>query len=336
LSPRRRQVIVGLVMVPLSLLPFIAYFRQTPEGRLLWTRATIGVFPPKLPTLTHAEVRRLRRDAPHYSGGVAVLVYHGIGSSTDAEGRFSLSVSQFGDQLNALRAAGMHFVTAREIADDYRRHRAPPPNAVMITFDDGRAEAMMLADPLLREAHARATMFVITDRASDHGVFYASTEALRGYAKSGRWDLESHTAGQHVMQSTGSGQLPKLTSIAKGESISAYRRRVTADLDRADAELVRLCGRRPVAFAYPFGAYGADRTNDPRILAVLRRALRRRYALAFQQDDQRTVPLATCTSPRLTLRRLDVLPWSGSHLLTRLAHMTRETKFDARCPKRRK
>jgi peptidoglycan/xylan/chitin deacetylase (PgdA/CDA1 family) len=332
LSLRSRQVIVGLVMFPLSLLPFLAYFRQTPEGRLLWTRATIGVFRPELPALTKAEARRFRKEAPRYSGGVAVLVYHGIGSSTDAEGRFSLSVSQFGAQLNALRAAGMHFVTARRLADDYRHHRAPPPNAVMVTFDDGRAEAMMLADPLLREAHARATMFVITDRASDHGLFYASSDALRGYAKSGRWDLESHTAGQHVMQPTRSGPLPRLTSTTRGESISAFRRRVTADLDRADAELVRLSGRRPVAFAYPFGAYGADRSNNPHILAVLRRVLRRRYALAFQQDDQETIPLATCVSPRLTLRRLDVRPWSGSQLLAQLRHMTRETKFDARCP----
>lgn len=326
-------MIVGLIMFPLSVLPFLAYFRLTPEGQLLWTRATIGIFRPSLPPLTKADVRRFRKQAPHYAGGVAVLVYHGIGSSTDDEGRYSLSVSQFGNQLNALRAAGMHFVTAREIANDYREHRAPPPNAVMITFDDGRAEAMMLADPLLREAHAKATMFVITDRASDHGLFYASSGALRGYAKSGRWDLESHTAGQHEMQSTSSGQLPKLTSLTKGETISAYRQRITADLDRADAELVRLSGRRPVAFAYPFGAYGAERTNDPRIAAVLRRVLGKRYALAFEQDDQKTVPLATCVSPRLKIRRLDVRPWSGSQLLSLLGHMVRETKFDNHCPR---
>jgi peptidoglycan/xylan/chitin deacetylase (PgdA/CDA1 family) len=328
---RAVQRLIGLVMLPLSLLPFVAYFRGTPEGRLLWTRATIRFFPPTLPKISAAEARQLARVAPHYSGAVAVLVYHGIGSSTDAEGRFSLSVERFGEQLNAMRAAGMHFITAQELAFDYRKHRPPPPNAVMITFDDGRAEAMMLADPLLREANARATMFVITGRAVDHGLFYASDGALRRYAASGRWDLESHTAAQHEMQSTKAGNLPRLTSLADGESLAAYRRRVVTDLDQADRALTELAGRRPVAFAYPFGAYGADRVNDSRIRSTLHDIVRRRYALAFEQDDQQTLPLVTCTDQRTSLRRLDVIPWTGTQLLTRLRRMVRETRIDGRC-----
>ncbi len=318
-------------MLPVSLIPFALYFRYTPEGRILWTRATIRAFPPRLPHLNALEMRSLAREAPHYSGAVAVLVYHGIGSSTDAEGRFSLSSRRFAEQLDAMLAAGMHFVTARELAADFRSHRAPPPNAVMITFDDGRDEAMMLADPLLRAAHARATMFVITGRAEDHGLFYASTGALRTYARSGRWDLESHTDSAHEMQSTRKGPLPRLTSLAHGETLSAYRRRVVADLDAADAELTHLTGARPVAFAYPFGAYGADRTNDPEIAAVLHDVLARRYALAFQQDDQAHMTLVTCHDPRRTLRRLDALPWTGQQLLAQLRRVADRTRVDRTC-----
>ena len=318
-------------MLPLSLIPFIAYFRDTPEGRLLWTRATVDISPPHLPKLSPEEARHLRRAAPRYAGGVAVLVYHGIGASTDAEGRFSLSIRTFGEQLNALRAAGMHFITARELANDYAAGRPPPPNAVMITFDDGRAEAMMLADPLLREANARATMFVITDRASDHGIFYASTSALRRYASDGHWDLEAHTASEHVMQRTAIGNLPRLTSLAPGETLDAYRQRVEMDLDKADRALERITGPRPIAFAYPFGAYGADRNNNPAIRNILSTIVTRRYALAFQQDDQATLPLLTCRDPRATLRRLDVLPWTGAELLGRLHEMIRHTRFDQRC-----
>jgi len=318
-------------MLPLSVVPFAAYFHYTPEGRLLWTRATIRLFPPTLPKVDAADARRLARHAPHYAGGVAVLVYHGVGSSTDAEGRYSLSVERFGEQLNALRSAGMHFITARELASDYRAHRPPPRNAVMITFDDGRAEAMMLADPLLRSAGAKATMFVITGHAADHGLFYASTGALRGYARSGRWDLESHTAAQHNMQTTAIGDLPLLTSLAKHETLAAYRRRVIADLDEADRDLTRLTGVRPVAFAYPFGAYGADRTNDPGIRATLKDIISRRYTLAFQQDDQATLPLVTCTDSRTVLRRLDVLPWTGAQLLDRMKRMVHDSRINRRC-----
>jgi peptidoglycan/xylan/chitin deacetylase (PgdA/CDA1 family) len=320
-------------MLPVSLIPFTIYFRDTPEGRLLWTRATIRIFPPTLPKIAPADARRYEKLAPHYSGGVAVLVYHGVGSSTDAEGRYSLSVTRFGEQLDALRAAGMHFLTARDLADDYRAHHPPPPNAVMITFDDGRAEAMMLADPLLRAAHAQATMFVITGRASDHGLFYASTDALRRYAHDGAWDLESHTDAEHVMQQTNGGSLPRLTSLAKRESLEAYRTRVVTDLDQADRALKKITGSSPLAFAYPFGAYGADRTNNPGIRAILSDIIGRRYALAFQQDDQSTLPLVTCTDARTTLRRLDILPWTGTQLLARINQMVHDTRVNPRCVK---
>ncbi len=315
-------------MIPVSLVPFALYLRNTAEGRLLWTRATLQFFPPRLPEVRAAAAGSFRP----YGDGVAVLVYHGIGGTTDAEGRYTLSVTRFGEQLAAMRAAGMNFVTARDLARLRRRGLAPPPNAVMITFDDGRAEAMMLADPLLAQADARATMFVIADALDDPGIFYASRDALQRYADSGRWDLESHTAGLHDTQSTALGELPQLTSLEPGESLQGYSRRVRRDLDRADRTVKEITGLRPVAFAYPFGAYGGDRTNDVRIRSTLRLILAQRYDVAFQQDDQRTVPLVRCSDPQFELRRLDIEPWSGSELLARIGGMQSHTWPIPSCP----
>jgi hypothetical protein len=80
-----------------------------------------------------------------------------------------------------------------------------------------------------------------------------------------------------------------------------------------------------VAFAYPFGAYGAERTNDPAIRDVLAEEIGRRYRLAFHQDDQATVPLATPDADRLGLRRLSVGDWSGPALVQRVAASVRRT-----------
>ena len=325
---RRLQTLIGILMIPVSLVPFGLYLRNTAEGRLLWTRATLQFFPPRLPEVRVAAAGSLRP----YGDAVAVLVYHGIGGTSDAEGRFSLSVSRFGEQLASLRAAGMNFVTARELAERFERGLPPPPNAVMITFDDGRAEAMMLADPLLRQARAQATMFVITDVLDDPGIFYASRDALEGYARSGRWDLESHTAGLHDTQATSLGDLPLLTSLARDGTLGECAQGVREDLNRADATLGEITGHRPVAFAYPFGAYGGDRTNDVRIRATLRALLTDRYQIAFQQDDQATVPPVRCTDPRMELRRLDVEPWSGPQLLERIAAMQARTWPTPGCP----
>lgn len=329
---RVRQRLVGLLALPLSLLPFAAYFRFTGEGELLWSRTRVAVVRPRLPTLSAADRRWARSNAPSYSDGVAVFVYHGVGSKGD-ESAFSITPEQLGSQLAYLRAGGMQVMTAREVADAFRQHHPLPPRAVMLTFDDGRAEAMLWADPLLAEAHAKATMFVITQAAGSRGIFYASWKQLRKYAASGRWDLESHTAALHFRQDVADGrQLPALASLEPGENMGAYTQRVQADLSAASGELEREIGQRPVAFAYPFGDYGAERTNDPRIQGVLATAVARRYQLAFEQDDQLTVPLVTCAEDALHLRRIDVGHWSGRELLQRLARTAAQTPVPAACP----
>jgi peptidoglycan/xylan/chitin deacetylase (PgdA/CDA1 family) len=323
---------MGLLALPLSVLPFAAYFRMTPEGELLWSRARVRVAPPRLPTLSAADRRWAMAHAPSYDGEAAVLVYHGVGSRGD-ESQFAITPGQLGSQLAYLKAAGMNIVTARDMAEAFRARRPLPPKSVVLTFDDGRSEAMLWADPLLAQAHARATMFVITGAAGSKGLFYASWKQLRTYAASGRWDLESHTSGSHYQQQVAHGrQLPALASLRAGETIAAYGRRIAADLDKADADLQRETGARPVAFAYPFGAYGAERTNDPRTELVLAAAVAHRYDLAFEQDDQTSVPLATCADTRIRTRRIDVGHWSGPELLLRLTRAAALTHPPVECP----
>ena len=124
-----------------------------------------------------------------------------------------------------------------------------------------------------------------------------------------------------------------LTSRAGGESADEYIQRVTEDLDRVDAFLRDVTGHRPVAFAYPFGAYGGDRTNDVRIRPTLRLLLEARYEVAFEQDDQSTVPMVRCSDRAMELRRLDVMPWSGRDILRRIGVMQAHTWPEPACPR---
>jgi peptidoglycan/xylan/chitin deacetylase (PgdA/CDA1 family) len=279
---------------------------------------------PRLPVLSRTDIAWARAHAPAYSGGVALLVYHGIGSGTDGEGGLTASPERFAEQLAMMKAAGMHTVTAREVAAAMQGKGVLPPNAVMISFDDGRTDAMMFADPLLEQAGMRATMFVITDAASDHGIYYVSWDGLRDSVASGRWDLESHSAGSHYEQDVeGNGPpLPALTSLGYGESITAYTQRVRNDLGRASAMLSAEVGARPVAFAYPFGAHGTgydDRTNDPRLGGILHEAVATDYQIAFDQDDQSAWGIASCAEQPYHLHRLEVGNWTGRQLLARIS-----------------
>jgi peptidoglycan/xylan/chitin deacetylase (PgdA/CDA1 family) len=261
------------------------------------------------------------------------LAYHGIGSASDGEGGFVVSPKRFGEHLATLKAGGMNVVTASDVDRAFRGGEPLPPNAVMLTFDDGRTDAMMFADPLLRQAGMKATMFVITDAASEPGVYYASWGRLKKYRRSGRWDIQSHTSGSHNEQRVEGGErLPALTSLASDESLDEYRDRVRADLTEAADKIESNIGHRPVALAYPFGAYGADRSNDPAIRDVLREEVGRQYALGFHQDEQDRIPLVTPSADRLGLRRLEVEGWSGAVLLQRIGDAARRSGFTVEPP----
>jgi peptidoglycan/xylan/chitin deacetylase (PgdA/CDA1 family) len=326
--PRVGRFLAKWVALPLSALPFFAYGTMTPEGRLVRDRAVVSVAPPSLPKLSAREKATIAAVAPRYDGAVMTLAYHGIGSSSDGEGGFVVSPKRFGEHLVALRAGGMNVVTASDL--DRAFHGGPPlpANAVMLTFDDGRSDAMLFADPLLKQARMKATMFVITDAAERSGVYYAPWKRLKGYARSGRWDIQSHTASSHrEHRAAGGAQLPALTSLERGESLAEYRDRIRADLAEAATEIEKNVGTRPVAFAYPFGAYGAERTNDPAIRDILREEVGRHYTLAFHQDDQEQIPLVTADADRLGLRRLEVEGWSGPLLLQHIADAARRSGF---------
>lgn len=323
-----RQSLVGFFMLPLSLLPFVAYVTQTAEGHLLWTKAVHPLFAPDLPLLPGDEARWIDDRAPRYADAAAVLVYHGLGSSVGAEATQTMTPDQFGEQLVALRAAGMNPVTATQFADACAGGAPLPDNAVMITFDDGRTEAMLHADPLLDQADMTATMFVISGAADTPSLFYAGWSRLEEYHASGRWDLQAHTDALHDTLAPDPAdevqQRPLLVNRLDGESLTEWRRRVAVDLQASSDKLRAHTGARPVAFAYPFGAYGGDeRTDDPRIARELRRLLSDHVEIAFQQDDQETVDLADCHDDPLMLRRLDVGAWTGPELLARIATMAR-------------
>jgi biofilm PGA synthesis lipoprotein PgaB len=326
------QMLIGLLAIPLSVLPFLAYGTFTPEGRLVRDRVRVALSPPHLPKLTEAQQRTAAQAAPRYAGKVMALAYHGIGSGSDGESggddRFAISPARFGEHLATLRAAGMHTVTAADVASAFRGGKPLPDNAVMITFDDGRSDAMLWADPLLKEAGMKATMFVISSAAAEPGIYYAGWDRLRTAARSGRWDIEAHTHASHREQDvTGGEDLPALTSLAPGESLDAYRRRVADDLEENSAAILAHVGRRPVAFAYPFGAYGADRTNDPGIRAVLREEVARRFVLAFHQDEQDTIPLVDTSQEGVVLRRLEVENVSGMALLHLINRSAQAAQF---------
>jgi len=103
-------------------------------------------------------------------GVAAILVYHRI---ADVEvDPFGLCVrpERFDAQLEALREIG-RIVHLRELAVDVTNGELAGP-VVALTFDDGYADNLDVAAPLLERHRVPATVFVVTDNAEDGATFW--------------------------------------------------------------------------------------------------------------------------------------------------------------------
>jgi peptidoglycan/xylan/chitin deacetylase (PgdA/CDA1 family) len=345
---RRRwliEVIVGLAMIPLTAVPIWLYVTRTDDGYLMYLRGRYALAAPGTPGLEDEQLRRAleARKRLRDIHGVPVLVYHGIGKigADSSDGRFVLTRERFAEQMASLRAAGYGPVTADQLAlylsadpasADIPEHEVLglPEKPILITFDDGRADAMIQADPILEDTAMRATMFVIGKPTESGSFYYESAERLRGYAGSGRWDLQTHTYALHDRIETPQETVSALVVPEPGESLQAFARRIASDLDRNQTLLERLTGRQPVAFAYPFGDWGE---KAPRGVAeAVRQVLDSRVELAFDQDGQEVWRPVLPGDDGLRLHRLEVADWSGAELLARLeaGHARAEVVYDER------
>jgi peptidoglycan/xylan/chitin deacetylase (PgdA/CDA1 family) len=259
---------------------------------------------------------------------IPVLLYHGIVKNPD---RFSTTPQIFADQMFALKHAGYRTITLAEMRDFLQGKISLPAKSFLLTFDDGRRDSYEGADPVLQATGFHAVMFVATGDSLPENVpdtsYYLNTAALAAMAESGRWEL-----GSHAIQETG-GYVPVGQSGTEGNFLSdkmwlygqnrletdqEYLTRITRELSRSKADLEKLFGTQVIGFAYPFGDYGQQTSDNPKAPDMIRAVIRQNYDLAFRQvwpsDNEPTsnVPGADM----LTLKRVESgTTWTGDYLV---------------------
>ena len=180
-----------------------------------------------------------------------ILMYHMVSEHRPGARFNKLRVTprRFAAQLRWLRQRGWHFAFMSALA----RPEALPPRTVILTFDDGYADNLLNADPLLARYGACATLYLVEERCRrDWSVkrkaHHDSGELMReaklsdaqvaAMLRSGRWELGGHTRSH--------ANLAQLDAAARRAEIAGAR-----------ATLGRRFGVPLRSFAYPFGIYGA-------------------------------------------------------------------------------
>ena len=89
---------------------------------------------------------------------VPILNYHSAGG--DVADDYNVPVTAFEQQLDWLAKKGFHTVSLHDLIESRRTRTPLPEGAVILTFDDGRSDALQVVLPSLRKRGMHATFFL--------------------------------------------------------------------------------------------------------------------------------------------------------------------------------
>ncbi|MBD8500378.1 polysaccharide deacetylase family protein [Paenibacillus arenosi] len=206
----------------------------------------------------------------YYRDEVVVLMYHHITSKPRRS--WVITPEQFEVQIQEVLRAGFEFITIDQYID-YMLHSKPvPPNAVLLTFDDGYASFYTDVFPILKTYGIKATNFVIINTIGNDkndNVKKLTWDQMREMKKAGM-SFYSHTYDSHKyvpINREGTKERPMLIrpmyreEWKRVETHSEYLARVKQDLLKAEQKLKKELGNTNSLIAFPYGAYNQDVLN---------------------------------------------------------------------------
>ncbi|WP_323814121.1 polysaccharide deacetylase family protein [Cellvibrio sp. NN19] len=172
-----------------------------------------------------------------------VILYHHVSDKTPKS--TSISPVQFEAQMDYLAANNFNVVPLLELTEKLRKGEPLPDKTVAISFDDSYASVYDSAYPRLKKRGWPFTFFVNTDAVGTSKTF-VSWDQLREMSKQGV-TIANHTT-QH-------NHLPRRE---QNESQDQWRKRIAAEIFRAQEKIEAEIGSAPKILAYPFGEYDVE------------------------------------------------------------------------------
>jgi peptidoglycan/xylan/chitin deacetylase (PgdA/CDA1 family) len=179
-----------------------------------------------------------------------VLMYHMVSPHRPGAKFNGLRVTpeRFEAQLAWLKREGWHFFTVSELWEQWD---TLPAKSVAISFDDGYADNLHNALPLLEKYDARATIYMVVDR---HDRDWST--AKKAHHNTGELAREPKLSDDELQRLVASGRIEigshTLTHITMRTTAADDKRRELAESRRL---LQAQTGQAVASFAYPFGIY---------------------------------------------------------------------------------
>lgn len=200
----------------------------------------------------------------HYKNKVLVLMYHHI---DEKESGITISPKKFKQHIQALLDNHYNIIPMERFIQFLKSESLVPPNAVVITFDDGYESFYKYAYPELKNRGLTATNFVIVsyiDKQPDPALPYLTWSEMAEMKQYG-FSFYSHTYNLHasVQNEKGMNVAPLtnrlyLKSEKRLETEGEYRKRVIDDLTLANKILEEKLGNTIPLLCFPLGAYNSE------------------------------------------------------------------------------
>lgn len=206
---------------------------------------------------------------------IPVLLYHSVDRRcSPAYARWMVSPERFSEQMKALIDAGYRSGTISELAAAMRGLTTLPQKSVFITFDDGLADFMDGALPILDEYGLSSTLYVVAGQIGQTSFWLnglgEGNRAMLSWAELGELAQCKVEIGAHTLTHP---QLDVLPLDRMREEISLCKSILENGL-----------GQAVNTFAYPHG-YSNRTTRDLVQKAGYSSACRVRHALSSQTES---------------------------------------------------
>lgn len=201
--------------------------------------------------------------AVYYRNKVAVLTYHHFDS---AESSVTITPERFKSHLDTLKDHGFQVISMNDFIGFLQKKAAVPPNAVVLTFDDGYESVYKYAYPILKSEGLTGTTFMIVSYIEDgkaHQPSIMNWTEITAMHRDG-FDFYSHSFNSHdsVYDSKGKEFSPLVLkqTVNPGhhqETDAQYKERIRNDLTKADDILNGKLGNSINMLCLPHGQYNA-------------------------------------------------------------------------------
>lgn len=169
-----------------------------------------------------------------------VLMYHSVAPDGTACGEWTVTAGKFREHMQVIRDKGYTVVAPSDLVSG----KPLPEKAVMITLDDGYADNVTIAMPILKEFGYKAVVALITSCMEMDDPYWLNWDMCRQAAESGVLELGVHTHDSH--------RHPGIRRL-EGETQEEYEARIFPDLELAVSQIEEQTGTTPIFFAYPRG-----------------------------------------------------------------------------------